>query len=121
MKIPTYQDIIDEAASWRKTNIPDDLRRAEQILRQGLRDHPYALPIGDELALVLETQGKDDEAIQLLKELGHRYRDAGEETLCRFGKIYKKRADKLAAAGNPAAAIPQLLESERYYCRAYEK
>ena len=121
MKIPTYHDVIDLARAYRKTNSRDDLLNAEKILRAGYQDHIYALPIGDELALVLEQLGRDDEALDLLKELEVRHRDTGEETLCRFGKIYKKRAYRFADNGNLSPAINNLADSERYYARAYEK
>ena len=78
MKIPTFQDRLRDAEFWRKTNELAELRRAEQILREGMADHHYALPLGDELALVLEKQGRDAEALELLKELERRHQNAGE-------------------------------------------
>lgn len=121
VKIPTYLDVIEQARVWRKSSSLEDLHTAERILRSGLEQHPYALPIGDELVLVLEKLGRDDEALAMLRKLETQFRDAGEETLCRFGKIFKKRADSKNASGSPAAAISHLIEAEKYYERAYEK
>ena len=121
MKIPTFQDRLRDAEFWRKTNEQSELRRAEQILRDGMAHHHYALPLGDELALVLEKQGRDAEALELLKELERRHQNAGEETLCRFGRIYKKRGDRQLDAGGFAMAYPNFEESERYYHLAFEK
>jgi hypothetical protein len=114
-------DVLSQAEFWRKTNAHADLEKARDILRDGFREHPYALPIGDELVLVLEKLGDDEAALHTLKDLEHRFKDAGEETLCRFGKIYKKRSDRQMAAGLLAAAFPSLEESERYYGRSFEK
>jgi len=121
MPLPTYHDILASAEFWRKTNTQADLEKARDILKAGFLEYPYALPIGDELVLVLEELGDDKAALQVLKDLEHRFKDAGEETLCRFGKIYKKRADLQVAADLLAAAFPSLEESERYYGRAFEK
>lgn len=121
MRIPTYQDVINEARTYRVSNTLADLRHAELILRKGLRDHVYALPIGDELVIVLEKQNRDQDALNLLKELENRHRNISAETLCRFAKLLKKEANRLAKGGNPAAAIPKLAEAERYYGRAFEK
>ena len=121
MKIPTYQDVITEARNcYRESGRPIDLPRAEQILRQGLIDFPYVLPIGDELVLVLEKQNRDDDAMALLEELKGRFRDSSEETHSRFGKLFKKQADRLAEK-HPAAAISAFLEAERFYGLAFEK
>ena len=121
LHIPTYLNVLKAAGIWRKTSTPDALRSAENILREGLEEHHYALPLADELALVLEKQDRDNEAFQLLQELGERLKDAGEETLARFGKIYKKLADKQIETGHYAAAVPRLEESERQYALAFEK
>jgi hypothetical protein len=121
LHIPTYLDILEAAGVWRSTGSEDALKTAEDILRQGLIEHHYALPLVDELALVLEKQGRDSEAFQLLQDLGERFKDAGEETLARFGKIYKKLADQQIANGHYAAADPNLEESERQYGLAFDK
>jgi len=120
-QIPTFHDVIEQARVWRNSNRPEDLQAAERILTAGLEQHPYALPIGDELVLVLEKQERDEDALMLLRKLETQFRDAGEETLCRFGKIFKKRADRQIKKELPAAAIQHLMEAEKYYERAYEK
>lgn len=125
LDIPTYLDVLADARFWRATGAGDapSLVDAEQILRRGMADHPYALPLADELALVLEKQGRDDDARRLLDDTAERYRDAGEETLCRLGKLFKKLADKQLLRGETglAAAVPTLIESERQYGLAFEK
>lgn len=121
MNIPTYQDVIEEASFWRRTNDLADLRKAEAILRAGMGAHPYALPIGDELVLVLEKQGRDDEALALLRRLMQQHQNGGEETLARFGRIFKKRGEKQLAEGAFAMAESSFLESEQHYHRAFEK
>lgn len=118
MKIPTYRDVIAEARLYRQDSDPERLLRAEEILRRGLADHPYALPITDELAHVLELQGRDDEALRLLTDQKRRF-GGSEETLCRFGKLYKKRATRLRVS-SPPRALASLEEAEEAYRHAYE-
>lgn len=118
MKIPTYRDVIAEARLYRQDSVPERLLRAEEILRRGLADHPYALPIADELAHVLELQGRDDEAMRLLTDQKRRF-GGSEETLCRFGKLYKKRAARLRVT-SPPRALASLEEAEEAYRHAYE-
>lgn len=113
--------MIKQARDWRFRGSHEDLETAERSLRAGLEQHPYALPIGDELVLVLEKLGRDDEALALLRKLENQFRDAGEETLCRFGKIFKNRADSRIEKNSHAAAISHLIEAEKYYERAFEK
>ncbi len=121
LPIPTYHDVLEAADFWRSTNTEADLVRAEQILRDGLKKHRYALRLVDELALVLEKQERDNDAFQLLQDYGERLKDVGEETLARFGKIYKKLADQQIGQGHYAAANPKLEESERQYALAFDK
>ena len=121
LHIPTYHDVLEAAGFWRSTGTTDALTAAEAMLRKGLEEHHYALPLADELALVLEKQGRDNEAFQLLQDLSERLKDAGEETLARFGKIYKKLADQQIENEHYAAAYPKLEESERQYGLAFDK
>ncbi|WP_339613579.1 RyR domain-containing protein [uncultured Rubinisphaera sp.] len=118
--LPSYQSVLDQVRGWRKSEDPTEMDNAESTLQKALKTHPYALPIGDELALVLEKQGRDDDALNLLNELDKQFGAAGMETLCRFGKIYKKRADRIAQA-HPEMAIHDLEKAENYYGLAYEK
>lgn len=119
MKIPTYRDVLTEARAYRNEVHPQSLGRAEEILRRGLEDHPYALSLADELAHVLELQGKDDEVMEMLKDVKRRFLGGGEETLCRFGKLYKKRAARLRDA-SPLRALASLEEAEKVYRQAFE-
>ncbi|MGL4465107.1 MAG: tetratricopeptide repeat-containing protein [Planctomycetia bacterium] len=122
MKIPTYLDALQEAAALRRTDpSPENLEAARTILETAFQVYPHALPLGDELVLVLEKMGRDSDAAQLLNELARRFGDKGEETLCRLAKLYKKRAGWPPAAGGEAAAYNALKESEALYARAYEK
>jgi hypothetical protein len=119
--IPTYQSVLAEAGAWRKSPDAAALQRAETILRQGLTDYPFAPAVRDELALVLEQQGRDAEAYELVREYAERVLDAGEETLARVGKIFKKLAEGQLARGNLAAAYTSFAEAERYYGYAFDK
>ena len=120
MKLKTHQSVIDEARVYRGENTPDALREAERFLREAMKQHPYALAIGDELVLVLEEQNKDDDAEALLNELQKLFPDPGEETLCRFGKIFKKRGFRRLEEGNPSAAYAAFRESEQKYGLAFD-
>ena len=51
LDIPTHLDVLADAQGWRKESTPAALRRAEDALRRGMAEFPYALALGDELAL----------------------------------------------------------------------
>ncbi|WP_339743734.1 tetratricopeptide repeat-containing protein [uncultured Rubinisphaera sp.] len=121
LSIPTYRDIIAQAHGWWKTKSPEDLQSSERILKEGLDEHPYAIPLIDELALVLEKQGKEKQAHELLLNAKSQFQAASEETLCRFGKLHKNRAIELIGTNSSPAAIPELEKAELYYGLAYKK
>jgi len=121
MKIPTFVDVLDKTKAWRDSNTPEALEEARKLLEAGVAEYDDALPLGDELVLVFKGQGKLDEAIEWLVRLEQRFKHIGEETLCRWGGIYKLRAKQKMEKGSPGAAELDYRESERYYARAYEE
>ncbi|TWT63738.1 tetratricopeptide repeat-containing protein [Rubinisphaera italica] len=121
ISIPTYRDVVAQAHGWWKSKSTQVLEHSESVLKKGLEEHPYAIPLIDELALVLEKQGKDQEAHELLLMAKSNFEAASEETLCRFGKLHKNRAVKLIGTKPSTAAIPELEKAENYYRMAYEK
>jgi tetratricopeptide (TPR) repeat protein len=122
MPIPTYRDVLARATAWRAENTPEALGQARDALVQGMKDYPAVLPLGDELVLVLKQLKDLDGAVELLRDLERRFKQAvGEETLCRWGSILKARANQKLASGGLGEAMNDFTESERYYGRAYEK
>jgi hypothetical protein len=121
MRIATYVDVLNEAKAWRATNTKDALHKADEILRKAMEEFDDALPLGDERVLVLKGLGELDKATQLLRELESRFKQIGEETLCRWGSILKLRANLALKEGGLGAAEYYFSESERYYARAYEE
>lgn len=118
---PTFRDVLLQATAWRRENTPDALDRARKVLTDAVEQYPEALPLGDELVLVLKQQRDYDEAIAQLRGLERRFKHVTEETLCRWGSLFKSRANQRLAAGGLSEGLRDLADSERYYGRAYQE
>src|ERR1043165_6467124 len=121
MAIPTFLDILKQATAWRVENTRDALEKARELLVEGMKEYDDALPLGDELVLVLKGLGRFDEAIEQLRQLERRFKQIGEETLCRWGSLFKQRANRTLAGGGIGEALRDFQESERFYARAFEQ
>ena len=121
-RIPDYTDVLKEAVNLRKENSAQSLSAAKTKLLEALRQFPTAaLPLTDELVTVLLYQNQDTAAKGELDKLIGRFPDPGEETLCRFGKIYKRIAERYRQSNSVPQAINNLQISEEYYHKAFEK
>jgi len=121
MKIRTHLDVLKQASVWRDENSVPARKTAHDLLVSGLKEFPEALPIGDELVLVLKKEKRIDDAIVLLEQLNRRFRQIGEETLCRWASIHKLRAMERMGSKAYAQAIMDCEESEKFCARAYEQ
>jgi tetratricopeptide (TPR) repeat protein len=106
---------------WRKSNQVEHLEQAKKRLTALQREFPYVLAVGHELVLVLEKLGDVERAIQLLELLERQFRQLDEETLCRWGTIFKKRGEQaLSQRPDVTQAIHDFEQAGQYYERAYE-
>lgn len=105
---------------WRNKHQPADLEAARQRLALLRREFPYVLAVGHELVLVLEQLGEWQAAVDLLNDLERQFKSLDEETLCRWGKLYKTRGAAAAAQGRFSEAIHNFAEARKQYARAYE-
>ncbi len=121
MKVPTYLDVLSEARKWRISNTSEAMAQAINDLDTGMKKYPDALPLGEEYVLLLKETGKLDEAIAELRKLEQRFKQIGEETLCRWGSLLRLRAGNALASGGLGAAETDLLAAEARYARAYEE
>jgi tetratricopeptide (TPR) repeat protein len=121
MIIPTYLDVLHKANEWRATNTPEALKKAAEVLQAGMEEYDDSLPLGDELVLVLKVRGDLDGAINVLRQLDRKFKQVGEETLCRWGSVLKLRANIALGTAGLGAAEMDYRDSERYYARAYDE
>ncbi len=122
MMHPSHHQEFDEIrGTWRRQIDRPTLEAALDRLKSLADEFPYVLAIGHEIVLVLEKLGRIDEAITQLKNLERQFKKLDEETLCRWGKLFKKQA--ITALQPPAdltQALQDLDEAARYYARAFE-
>jgi uncharacterized protein YacL (UPF0231 family) len=96
------------------------LKQAEADLESLRQQFRYVLEIGHELVLVLEKQGKIQQAGELAAQLEKEFTVLDDETLCRFGKLHKRAAIDAEAAGVVGAALEEFGIAETFYGKAYE-
>ena len=121
MKITTHIDILAEAKQWRTDNSERTRAEAIAVLKTGMLRFADALSLGDELVLLHKENGDLDKAIELLRTLERRFRQVGEETLCRWGSVLRLRANQELAGHAFGAAMNDLKEAEAYFARAFEE
>jgi len=119
-EIPTYREPLQQAQALRAQADADSLQKAVSILLEARKFYVDAMPLGEELAVVLTMQDKTEAVHALLTEMKQDYGDATVEMLCRFGKLHKKLADSSCMSGSAATAINQLEIAEKYYAEAFE-
>ncbi len=102
-----------------------DARRVMALdLLHGLRaQYPHLLAIGQELVLALVERNQHDRAETELKALEHTFANLDEESLCRWGRLFKDRGDDClelpGAVSNRFAPNPE--RAEAFYRRSLEK
>ena len=124
LPFPSYHKPLDAGAG------ADPLRDTE---RQGRRPsrcsrdccsrYPHVLAIGQELVLALMECGEHERAEQVLMELETRFTNLDEETLCRWGRLFKDRGDRLRRPPlvGPDRSGPDPELAGDFYRRSLEK
>ncbi len=79
----------------RDTREKNNLLEAKQILESGMKQFDDALPLGEELVLVLRELDKPDEAVKLLKQLEVDFPHLNDEILCRWGSFLQEGRRKV--------------------------
>lgn len=90
----------------------DSRAQAITLLKALAERYPYALAIRQELVFVMMEANEDVELI--LHRLEREFANLDEETLCRWGRLFKEKGDGLARTLQPDQA-------ERYYRKSLEK
>lgn len=121
MTILTHHHVLAAAMKWRTSNTEANRSAAITILKDGMTRFSDALALGEELVLLHKESGDLDIAISLLRTLERRFKQIGEETLCRWGSVLRLRANISLASNAIGAAEVDLKEAEEYYARAFEE
>jgi tetratricopeptide (TPR) repeat protein len=117
---PDYSWPLAFGISWRRTQEASMLESAIELFEKCRVRYPHAPEFGMELALAYLERGKKGDDVKAELTLRNNEGEDGpsdEETLCRYGRLYKDRGDNRLNAGlpNEAAALYELA------CRWYEK
>jgi tetratricopeptide (TPR) repeat protein len=100
------------------------LPAAIRVLEHLHRSHPHAIKVAQELVLAYLQHRDRDRAQQLLAELEREFPHLDEETLCRFGRLYRDVGDaylldELLADTDRRFAARQYDKSWEHYDRAF--
>jgi tetratricopeptide (TPR) repeat protein len=91
---PSYHKPLESARQFTRSSEPDDQKKAVELF-SGLNErYPHVLAVGQERVLALMESGDPDEAEQVLKGLEKLFIILDEETLCRWGRLFKDRGDE---------------------------
>jgi tetratricopeptide (TPR) repeat protein len=71
-----------------------EARNAVELLQELWRKYPYVLAVGNELVFALLQTGRREDAMNLLTRLEPRFQVIDEDTLSRWGRIFKDDGDK---------------------------
>ncbi len=121
MKIATHHAVLAKAKKWRTNNTAENRAEAIQNLEDGMRRFQDALSLGEELVLLHKENGQLDLAIECLRKLERRFKQIGEETLCRWGSVLRLRGLRELAGHALGAAMADLQKAEAFFARAFEE
>ncbi len=99
----SYDAPLAKAKEWTRSGDEDLQREAVKLLKKLWRRYPHGGEIGQELVLALIERNRLEQAEQVLKELALSEKSGREEILCRWGRIFKDRADTHVSLEDPSA------------------
>ena len=141
MPFPSYHRCLEEAKRLNRSGRDGDRPKAIALLdgpsreegppqqegpprQEGLRQrYPHVLAIGQELALALMECRRYDEAEAVLNDLEKTFMNLDEETLSRWGRLYKDRGDAYVRLpwSEPDGLPPDLDLAELFYRKSLAK
>lgn len=93
------------AQKWSRSECEPFMRAAIEILIKLKEEFPHVLEIEEEMALTYLNLKDDRHAEEILEGVNQRYRNLHDETYCRWGRLWKDRAQKaLPPVGQPVSA-----------------
>jgi tetratricopeptide (TPR) repeat protein len=120
---PSFHKPLELARTLNRSG--EDAQRLTALrLLDGLRkQYPHVLAVGQEFVLALIESGEPDRAELALKSLEHTFANLDEETLCRWGRLFKDRGDDYlelpGAVSNRFA--PNRDRAQEFYRRSLDK
>ena len=96
----SYDAPLAKAKEWTRSGDEDLQRQAVKLLKKLRRRYPHGGEIGQELVLALIECNRLEQAEQILGELAASEKSGREELLCRWGRIFKDRADTYVSLEN---------------------
>jgi hypothetical protein len=120
---PSYHQPLELARALNRSG--EEAKRIKALtLLEGLCErYPHVLAIGQEFVLALIERNQHDRAELVLKALEHSFANLDEESLCRWGRLFKDRGDSYVelprAVSNRRA--PNLERAEEFYRNSLEK
>jgi hypothetical protein len=120
---PSYHHALELARALNRSGDPERRQKALALLDGLRRRYPHVLAIGLELVLALTERHEHERAEHALKDLEHAFPNLDEESLCRWGRLFKDRGDDYdELPGALSNRFPPNLErAEEFYRRSLAK
>jgi hypothetical protein len=121
---PSYHQPLNLARALSRSG-EEPTRIKALALLEGLRKrYPYVLAVGQEFVLALIECDQHERAEHVLKGLENTFTRLDEESLCRWGRLFKNRGDdylELAAGSASSQFVPDFERAEEFYRRSLAK
>ncbi len=90
---PSYHRPLELARALNRSEGGTERSKALALLDGLRKQYPHVLAVGQEFVLALIESNEHDRAELALKALEHTFANLDEETLCRWGRLFKDRGD----------------------------
>jgi hypothetical protein len=94
IRLPSYHKQLDLAKQLARSQQTEQLQAGILVLEELHDRFPQVLLIGQELVLAYMEGGLPPKAEHLLFKLEQRFQNLDEETLCRWGRLFKDQGDR---------------------------
>src|SRR5437016_4992584 len=91
---PSYHKPFDLAKTFIRSGNKSDQQKAIELLEGLMKRFPHVLAIGQELVLALMECDNYDRAERGLNQLENEFISLDEETMSRWGRLFKDRGDQ---------------------------
>jgi tetratricopeptide (TPR) repeat protein len=115
---PGYQSYLDVARQWLHSGERERKGQAVRLLEGLRRRYPNAPQVAQTLVLALIETGHPEEAEKVLREAEKEFASPDEESLSRFGRLFRDKGDEY---GGPPDGPPNTELALWQYERALEK
>jgi hypothetical protein len=120
---PSFHKLLAVARSASRSGVIEECRWSVAVLEGLMKRYPHVLAIGQELVLALLEFKEEEQAEEVLGQLDRSFTNVDEETLCRWGRLFKDQGDAYVrlpwSEPDGRAADPEM--ARVYYKKSIER